>query len=265
MKIAIIGAGNMGGSLARGFVESGKIHAANIIVTAKHPESLKPYESSGFAVLPSENNADAIKGADYIILAVKPWLVEDVLCELSADALQPGQVVISVAAGVPWEKMSQTLRAGGYTLPEEMFYVIPNIAAEQLQSMTFVAPVVDKNNRAGDVVDLFKFVGDVLLTDEAHLGAGTALASCGIAYALRYLRAATEGGVQLGFKAEDALQIVNQTMTGAISLLHSSGKHPEELIDMVTTPGGITIKGLNAMEEAGFTNAVIQGLMASKK
>ena len=112
-----------------------------------------------------------------------------------------------------------------------------------------------------EVKALFDSMGDTIFTDEAHLGSGTALASCGIAYALRYIRAASEGGVQLGFKADDATRIVAQTVKGAVSLLESSGKHPEQLIDQVTTPGGVTIKGLNAMEEAGFSNAVIKGLV----
>ena len=92
-----------------------------------------------------------------------------------------------------------------------------------------------------------------------------ALASCGIAYAFRYIRAASEGGVELGFKAHQTQEIVMQTLKGAVALLEADNLHPEEAIDQVTTPGGYTIKGLNAMEQAGFTNAVIQGLLASVK
>jgi pyrroline-5-carboxylate reductase len=112
---------------------------------------------------------------------------------------------------------------------------------------------------------LFDEMGNTILTDEAHLGAGTTLASCGIAYAMRYIRAAAEGGVELGFKADDAKRIVMQTMKGAVSLLEASGLHPEAAIDLVTTPGGVTIKGLNEMEHAGFTSAVIRGLKAGAK
>ena len=108
-------------------------------------------------------------------------------------------------------------------------------------------------------------MGSTLLTDEQHLAAGTTLASCGIAYAMRYIRAASEGGVELGFKADDAKAIVMQTMKGAVELLEASGMHPEAAIDLVTTPGGVTIKGLNEMEHAGFTSAVIRGLKAGLK
>lgn len=264
MKIAIIGAGNMGGSLARGFVKSGFVTAENIFVTARHPESLKSYEAEGFSVSTSECNAEVAGDADFVIIAVKPWLVEEVLCELASQNVFEGRVVISVAAGLPWSDLSEKLLCKGLPLPPAMFYAIPNIAAQMCASMTFVAPVNDMGGDTAKVLELFRCVGDVLLTDEAHLGAGTALASCGLAYALRYLRASAEGGVQLGFKAVDSLNIVRQTIEGAAAILKSTGKHPEELIDMVTTPGGITIKGLNAMEEAGFTNAVIKGLLASK-
>ena len=112
---------------------------------------------------------------------------------------------------------------------------------------------------------MFDMLGTTLLTDEQHLGAGTTLASCGIAYAMRYIRAAAEGGVELGFRADDAKRIVMQTMRGAVELLQATGLHPEAAIDLVTTPGGVTIKGLNEMEHAGFTSAVIRGLKAGAK
>jgi pyrroline-5-carboxylate reductase len=95
--------------------------------------------------------------------------------------------------------------------------------------------------------------------------AATSLASCGIAYAFRYIRAAMEGGVELGIRADEAKSIVMQTLRGAVDVLEASGAHPEAEIDRVTTPGGLTIRGLNAMEAAGFTHSVIEGLRASTK
>ena len=109
---------------------------------------------------------------------------------------------------------------------------------------------------------MYGSMGEVLVVDEQHLAAGTTLASCGIAYAMRYVRAASEGGVEIGFKADDAKNIVLQTIKGAVELLQATGEHPEAAIDKVTTPGGVTIRGLNEMEHAGFTSAVIRGLKA---
>ena len=112
------------------------------------------------------------------------------------------------------------------------------------------------------VKTIFDAMGQTLITDEQHLPSGTTLASCGIAYAMRYIRAAAEGGVELGFRADDAKRIVMQTIKGAVAVLEASGLHPEAAIDLVTTPGGVTIRGLNEMEHAGFTSAVIRGLKA---
>ena len=104
-----------------------------------------------------------------------------------------------------------------------------------------------------------------MVTEERLLGAGMTLASCGIAYAMRYVRAAAEGGVELGFKADVAKDIVLQTLKGAVDLLQANGNHPEAEIDKVCTPDGLTIRGLNEMEHAGFTSAVIRGLKAGVK
>ena len=134
-----------------------------------------------------------------------------------------------------------------------------------MASMTFIVPIGASEAETKTVVNIFDEMGNSLITDEAHLAAGTTLASCGIAYAMRYIRAASEGGVELGFKADDAKRIVMQTMKGAVELLEASGLHPEAAIDLVTTPGGVTIKGLNEMEHAGFTSAVIRGLKAGAK
>ena len=138
------------------------------------------------------------------------------------------------------------------------YTVIPNLAAEIGESMTFASAILGK---ADDLVkSLFDQVGKTLIVDERRLQAGMMVASCGTAFALRYARAAMEGGVQLGLYPHEALEAVYQTMKGAVDLAGSRGAHPEAEIDRVTTPGGITIRGLNAMEEAGFTSAVIAGL-----
>jgi pyrroline-5-carboxylate reductase len=149
--------------------------------------------------------------------------------------------------------------------PIPFFLVIPNIAIAQLSSMTFIVPVDATTEETAKIIDLFDEMGETLITDEQHLGAGTTLASCGIAYAMRYIRAAAEGGVELGFKADDAKRIVMQTVEGAVKPLEGTGLHPEAAIDMVTTPWGVTIKGLNEMEHAGFTSAVIRGLKAGTR
>ena len=174
------------------------------------------------------------------------------------------QFLMVVAAGVKSESISEWIGKDGKMIPT--FLVIPNIAIAQLQSMTFIVPFAEVTQQQTEQVKaLFNMMGQSIITDESHLAAGTTLASCGIAYAMRYIRAASEGGVELGFKADEAKQIVMQTMKGAVELLQATGLHPEAAIDLVTTPGGVTIKGLNEMEHAGFTSSVIRGLKAGAK
>lgn len=248
-KIAILGAGNMGGAVAVGLHRLAK--EVSLTVTTAHASTLEKYAAQGINA--SLDNVAAAQWADVVILGVKPWLVQSVL-EQVKPALS-GKVLLSLAAGIPSAQMAEWLSGTGI---QAAYTVIPNLAAEIGESMTFASAILGK---ADDLVkSLFDQVGKTLIVDERRLHAGMMVASCGTAFALRYARAAMEGGVQLGLYPHEALEAVYQTMKGAVDLAGSRGAHPEAEIDRVTTPGGITIRGLNAMEEAGFTSAVIAGL-----
>ena len=252
MKIAIIGAGAMGGAIVEGLMKGSYVANDNLIVSDCSEERLQYFSGKGARV--TKDNAQAAAEADVVVVVVKPWLVEQVLKGIDTA----NKTVVLVAAGITSEQLQ------AWTSPDaDLWLAIPNIAASELVSMTFLVQVRQKG--AYHPKALFDAIGETIMTDEKHLAAGTTLASCGIAYALRYIRAASEGGVELGFKADDAKQIVMQTVLGAVKLLETSGKHPEQLIDQVTTPGGVTIKGLNEMEHAGFTSSVIRGLKAGAK
>ncbi|MCR5159946.1 MAG: NAD(P)-binding domain-containing protein [Prevotella sp.] len=256
MKITMIGAGAMGGATAEGLLKAGH-EGKDICVSDPSQAVLSKFAALGVST--TTDNAKAVADADVVMVVVKPWLVERVLTGIK-DALQPSkQALVVIAAGVPSKNIQEWL---GAQCPP-LFLCIPNIAIAQLQSMTFLVPCAAVTQQQRDLVTaLFEKMGQVIITDEQHLAAGTTLASCGIAYAMRYIRAASEGGVELGFKADDAKHIVMQTIRGAVELLQASGMHPEQAIDLVATPGGVTIKGLNEMEHAGFTSAVIRGLKA---
>ena len=171
------------------------------------------------------------------------------------------QMLILTAAGIKSTQVTEWMsKDGGQMLP--LFLVIPNIAIAFKASMTFVVPIGATPQQTHTVCEIFDDLGETHVTEERLLAAGTALASSGIGYAMRYIRASSEGGVEMGFKAADAVKIVLQTFKGAVRLLQTTGEHPEAAIDKVTTPGGITIRGLNEMENAGFTSAVIRGLKA---
>lgn len=262
MKISIIGAGAMGGALAEGLIKGDFIQNEDICVADPVRETRDHFANLGITATPS--NQLAAQGADVVCVVVKPWLVEQVLKGIKDVLDYQQQILIVVAAGVKSDDIRVWMDKGDEMIPT--FLVIPNIAVAQLQSMTFIVPALAaETQHTEQVVALFNSMGHSLITDEQHLAAGTTLASCGIAYAMRYIRAAAEGGVELGFKADQAKQIVMQTMRGAVELLEASGLHPEAAIDLVTTPGGVTIKGLNEMEHAGFTSSVIKGLKAGVK
>ena len=262
MKISIIGAGAMGGAIAEGLIKGDYIDNGDICVADPSRVMRDKFANMGITTTPS--NQLAAQGADVVCVVVKPWLVEQVLKGIKDVLDYEQQILIVVAAGVSSEKIKTWMEKGESMIPT--FLVIPNIAIAQLQSMTFIVPCDSAEaQHTQQVKELFDRMGHSIITDEGHLAAGTTLASCGIAYAMRYVRAASEGGVELGFKADDAKQIVMQTMRGAVELLQATGLHPEAAIDLVTTPGGVTIKGLNEMEHAGFTSSVIRGLKAGAK
>ena len=263
MKIAVIGAGNMGGATARGLVKAGAVKASDVTVSDISPVVLASFSALGYNT--TKDNAQAVKGADVVFLVVKPWLVEELINEIRPELDYSSQIIVCIAAGISPQQLSDWLGIDSNGAEPQSLLAIPNTAIEILQSMTFITPVIASPESVETVKSLFDSVGTAMVIDFDHMGAATALASCGIAYAMRYIRASAEGGVEMGFYPADAVKIVCQTVQGAAGLLSQPGAHPEAEIDKVTTPGGITIKGLNEMEHAGFTSAVIRGLKASKK
>ena len=252
----------MGGAIVEGLLKSQYVKAADLCVSDASRQAVERFAKSGVNIT-TDNNMAAM-GGDIVIVVVKPWLVEQVLGEIKDAMDYDRQQLVVVAAGIKGEQLKGWMQKDGKA--PAMFLAIPNIAIAQLASMTFLVPVVAvAQQQTEQVKAMFDAMGQTIITEERLLGAGTTLASCGIAYAMRYVRAASEGGVELGFKADQAKQIVMQTMKGAVELLQATGLHPEAAIDLVTTPGGVTIKGLNEMEHAGFTSSVIRGLKAGAK
>ncbi|MCC8153400.1 MAG: pyrroline-5-carboxylate reductase [Tannerellaceae bacterium] len=266
MKVTIIGAGNMGGAIARGLAKGSKIEEKDITCADLSDQTLAGLKKEYPAITVTKDNREAVRDADIVIIAVKPWLVEAVADQIKRVLDYSGQMVACIAAGVTFEQLSAYLvKKNDFEneLPA-LFRVMPNTAIEVLNSMTFIAASNASEEQKNTVLDIFSELGLALLIEEKMMSAGTSLASCGIAFAMRYIRAAMVGGVELGFYPEEARRIVCQTVKGAVELLEKNGSNPETEIDKVTTPGGITIKGLNEMEHAGFTSSVIRGLKASK-
>ena len=186
MKIAIIGCGNMGGAIAAGLAQGDIVKPADIVCTAKSAATLQKIKERIPALGATQDNCEAIKGADVIMLAVKPWLLEAVIGEIKDCIDYARQTVVSVAAGVSFEQMKSWLCKDG-NVPA-MFRVIPNTAIAIKSSMTFVSSCNATAGQEATILSLFEELGCAMLVDESQLAAGTALASCGIAYAMRYIR-----------------------------------------------------------------------------
>ena len=256
MKITIIGAGNIGGSIAAGFAFRGVLPAENITVTARHASTLEKYAERGICT--TTDNCAAAAAADIVFYAVKPWQMEDVLKE-TVPVLDYGrQLVACVSPCITVEQLRKWLSKDG-VLPA-ISYVIPNTAVEIGESMTYISPVTSSEGQNALLKELFDKVGLSQVVPVDQMLSGTSLASCGIAYAMRYISASVEGGVQLGLDRAEVGEAVCQTVRGAAALVEARGYHPEKEIDRVSTPNGLTVRGLNAMENAGFSAAVIKGL-----
>lgn len=262
MKISIIGAGNMGGAIARGLSQSTLLKPSDIAISDVNEKNLDNIRAFNPSISCHTSNVDCVKGAGLIILAVKPWLVERVVNEIIDVLNYNDQVVLSIAAGVNLETLQQLFPDKNGIMPA-LFRVIPNTAIDVLESFSCIASWNTSEEQEQYIESLFNQMGKAILVPENQLNAYMSLSSCGIAYAFRYIRAATEGGVEMGIYPNVAKDVVLQTLKGAVALLEANGTHPEVEVDKVTTPGGITIKGLNEMEQAGFTAAVIRGLKAS--
>ena len=256
-KITIIGGGNLGTAIAEGLLKSKFSKAADIIVTKRNISTLKSLKDKGVNI--TDDNSAAVKKSEVIILAVKPFQVADVLNGIKKE-LTADKILISVVTGVLISEMEGIVKKN-----IAYFRAMPNTAIAIQESMTCICSKDADNATVKYVNDLFSTVGKVVTIDEKLMEAATILAACGTAYAMRYIRANIQGGIEIGFDAATASLISAQTVKGAAELLLQKGTHPEQEIDKVTTPKGCTIAGLNEMEHQGFSSSLIRGIVASYK
>ncbi len=253
-KIAIIGGGNLGMAIAEGLLKSKFSKGSDIIVTRRNTSSLQSLKEKGISI--SSDNAAAVKKSKVIILAVKPFQVSEVLNSFKKELND--QLLISVVTGVTISEMQSILKKD---IP--YFRAMPNTAIAIQESMTCVCSHQATTTDISYVNELFAKLGKVVTIDEKLMEAATILGACGTAYAMRYIRANIQGGIEIGFDATTASLIAAQTVKGAAELLLQKGSHPEQEIDKVTTPKGCTIAGLNEMEHQGFSSSLIRGVVAS--
>jgi len=255
-RISILGAGNIGRAIAQGLSDAKVVSPGEMILTRRRVARLDAMAEAGFQV--QADNRDAVRRSRIVLVAVEPQELDALLAEIRVDLEPKRHVLVSVVSGASIESI---VAAAGEYLP--IVRAMPNTAIALGKSMTCLA-----SNKAGDaylkeIVELFDAVGATLVVREEQMVPATALCACGIAFFLRAIRAASQGGVEIGFHAEEALQMASQTALGAASLLLANEKHPESEIDRVATPRGCTIAGLNEMEHHGFSSTMIRGITRS--
>ncbi|MDQ2721075.1 MAG: pyrroline-5-carboxylate reductase [Bacteroidota bacterium] len=256
-KIAIIGGGNLGTAIAEGLLKSKFCEASDIIITKRKIETLQKLKDRG--VIVTSDNSDAVRNSELVILAVKPYQVSDVLNSFKKE-LSAKHILVSVVTGV---LISEIVEIINKKIP--VVRAMPNTAIAIQESITCLSFTNATDAQINYVKKLFTTLGKVTVIDEKLMEAATVLGACGTAYAMRYIRANIQGGIEIGFDAATANLIAAQTVKGAAELLLQKGTHPEQEIDKVTTPKGCTIAGLNEMEHNGFSSSLIKGIAVSYK
>jgi pyrroline-5-carboxylate reductase len=256
-KITIIGGGNLGAAIAEGLINSGYCKAVDITVTRRNVALLSELKKKGCVI--ESDNAKAVKKADIVLLCVKPFQIKDVLKEI-AKALNSSQILISVVSSTGIEEIQSVV---GKKMA--VFRAMPNTAIEIAESMTCIAHQNASKKDIEEVIALFDKLGQTVIIEEKLMEAATIIGACGTGFAMRYIRASIQGGIEIGFDAATARKIVSQTVKGAAELLIKKGTHPEQEIDKVTTPKGCTIAGLNEMEHNGLSSSLIKGITVSYK
>ncbi len=256
MKIAIIGIGNLGSSIASGLINNKAF--TSLYLSSRNTSHLNDFSIID-TVTVTTDNVLAVKQSEMLIFALQPKHINKVLEEV-ASSITKNHVVISVAAGVDIARIESIVGSD-----KNIIRVMPNTAISIGKSMTCIAAnqTAIAHNKVALARHIFDQLGTTMVITEDLVQAATVICASGIAFWMRLLRATTQGAIELGFEAEQAHKLATQTCYGAASLLIESGKHPEQEIDRVTTPSGCTIAGLNAMEHQGLSSALIQGIVAS--
>ena len=250
-NIGIIGAGNIGMAIAKGMIRQNIVKPSQLYLSRRRNGLLEGQEKEGF---PISDNQTLVEACDTIILAVLPGQAAEVLQNLRPRL--EGKLLISVVSAISIRELQEW--CGSST---EIVRVMPNTAVEYGASMTCIAGETEE--AVNRVRGLFDPLGQTMVIKEQLIPAATILAACGIAFFLRVIRAVSQGGIQIGFHAEEAGKIAAQTAMGAAELLMQTDNHPETEIDRVTTPMGCTISGLNEMEHFGLSSSMIKGIVKS--
>lgn len=255
-KISVIGCGNLGKSIAKGLIKNENFTSENIIATRRKLSLIEDLEIAGARI--TSDNLKAVSKSNIVLIAVKPYNVSKIIKEIKPALIEGQHIIVSLATGLGTVEISEML---DHKYP--VFRAMPNIAANIGESVTCICGKNCNQEQTQKVKSIFDAIGESLIINEELMEAATILGACGIAFVFRFIRAMIQGGIQIGFDASTAKQIVSQTVKGAAEMLQKNNDHPESEIDKVTTPKGCTIVGLNEMEHQGFSSSLIKGIVSS--
>jgi len=252
--VGFLGAGNMGEALIKGLLAAKLVPADAIFATDVRPERLKELDRQ-YGIQVSSDNADLVRRADIVILAVKPQIMDAVATEI-APVVTRRKLLISIAAGVATDKIRARLHKDS-----RLIRVMPNTPALVLEGVTAIAKADGLEPGDLDVArEIFGAVGRVVVLGEELLDAVTGLSGSGPAYVAIVIESLADGGVRMGLDRATAMTLATQTVLGAAKLLLETGLHPGALKDMVSSPGGTTIAGIAALEEGGLRATFIKAV-----
>jgi pyrroline-5-carboxylate reductase len=257
-ELAILGAGNIGRAIAVGLAAARRLRPEQMILTRRKVDRLADLARGGFRT--QSDNRDAVRRAATVVVAVEPQQLDGLLQDVRQELDASRHVLVSVVSGA---RIADLLRQIGRDVP--IVRAMPNTGIAVGRSMTCLATSSTRDDVRRKVIELFDAVGRTLVIDEELMTPATALGACGVAFFLRAVRAAAQGGIEIGFHPEEALTMAAQTALGAAALVLERSRHPEREIDSVTTPRGCTIAGLNEMEHHGFSSALIKGITTSAR
>lgn len=254
-KLAVIGAGRIGESVIAGLIEAKAIQPERIIATARNPARLERLASK-YGVRTTTSNADAVKEADLVIVAVKPQVVAEVLPQI-APALTPRHLLISVAASVTTAVFERGLEG-----PIPVVRAMPNTPCFVKCGMTGVCGGKHATQEQLELTQrIFQAIGRCVVVEERHMDAVTGLSASGPAFIYMVIESLAEAGVKVGLPRAVATELAAQTVLGSAKMVLETGEHPAQLKDQVTTPAGCTIDGILELEEGGLRVTLIKGVV----
>ncbi|MFN2555257.1 MAG: pyrroline-5-carboxylate reductase [Nitriliruptorales bacterium] len=256
--LAIIGTGRMGEALLSGLLRSGWLEPTRVMCTARREERCRELNRA-YGVFATTANQQAIGASDVVVLAVKPQSV-NALLEQDAVAFRSGQTVISVIAGVPTARIEAAI---GGDVP--VVRVMSNVPVQVDEAMSVLSPGAHASEEDLKVAEeILRHVGKVLRLPEEHLDSVTALSGSGPAYFFLLAEAMIDAGILLGLPRDVGTELIVQTMVGSAKMLRDTGRHPVELREMVTSPGGTTIAAVRELEQARVRAAFLNAIEAAK-